>query len=85
MEISVQIDRLVLEGIDVPYGQQPLLQQAFETELARLLAAGGPVPGLLSGGAVPSMPAEGIPLESENSATRLGVQIARSVYGGLGG
>ena len=51
MNINVAIERLVLDGIDVPYHQRSLLQAAVEGELARLLADGGLAPSLLAGGA----------------------------------
>lgn len=84
MNINVHIDRLILDGIDVPREQRPLLQMAVETELARLLAADGLAPGLLTGGAVPYTPAEDIRLAREGDPSRLGEQIARAVYGGFG-
>jgi hypothetical protein len=84
MNIEVRIGRLVLEGIDVPHAQRPLLQAAVEGELARLLAAGGLGPGLQAGGALPSLPAGDIQLSRENNPTRLGQAVARAVHGAIG-
>jgi hypothetical protein len=39
MNISVHIERLVLDGLFVSHGQRPLLQAAVEAELTRLLTA----------------------------------------------
>jgi hypothetical protein len=41
MNINVNIERLVLEGVSVPPSQRPLLQAAVEAELAGLLTAEG--------------------------------------------
>lgn len=82
MNINLRIERLVLEGVDVPHSQRPLLQEAVETELARLLAEGGLGPELALGGAVPSVQAEPIRI-NEGSLGEMGRQIARSVYGGM--
>ena len=84
MNIEVRIDRLVLEGIDVPHAQRPLLRAAVEGELARLLAAGGLEPGLQAGGALPSLPGGEIRLINDGTPKQLGTQIARSVYRGIG-
>jgi hypothetical protein len=43
MNVDVRIERLVLEGIEVPYHQRTLLQTAVEAELARLITVGGTV------------------------------------------
>jgi hypothetical protein len=84
MNISVYIDRLVLDGIDVLYEQRPLLQLAFETELARLLASDGLASGLQASRAVRSVSAGEIQMAAELDPTRLGEQIARSAYGEIG-
>lgn len=80
--IRVHIERLVLEGLPVERSQGPLVQAAVEAELSRLLAQGGLGPQLAAGGAVPSVPAEGIRFEG-GSPAQMGRQIARSVYGGM--
>jgi hypothetical protein len=84
MNISVHIEQLILEGIELPHGERALLQATVETELARLLATDGLTPGLLASGAVPSLPAGEMQIGTERNPTRLGEQIARSVYGVIG-
>jgi hypothetical protein len=84
MNTQVYIERLVLDGIDVPHRQRPLLQATVETELARLLAAGGVAPGLREGGALPRVQGGAIQLAEGRDPTHLGKQIARAVYGGIG-
>lgn len=81
MKINVHIQRLVLEGIEVPRGQQAALQVAVETELARLLAEGGLG---LPGGSLRSVQGGQITGVNGNDPAGLGQQIARAVYGGIG-
>lgn len=83
MTIHVHIERLVLEGIDLPQGERPWLQTAVETELTNLLLNGGLAPALQTGGAYRSIQAQTIHLQS-SSAPALGQQIAQAVYGGIG-
>ncbi len=83
MNINLNIEQLILDGIDLPRHQRPQLQAAIETELGRLLAADGLTPRLQAGGAVPHVPAGAIQLTGENNPTHLGHQIAQAVYGGL--
>ncbi|MGB7921983.1 MAG: hypothetical protein WCF57_01930 [Pyrinomonadaceae bacterium] len=84
MNINLHIERLILDGVAPERGQEPLLQAAIATELARLLSAGGLAPDLISGGATPRLSAGEIRLPAEKSAHQLGQQIARAVYGGIG-
>jgi len=84
MKIQVDVERLVLDGIDLPAGQRPLLQSAVETELARLLTEGGLRPSLLAGGAMPSLRINAMQWAESSNPAQLGQQIARSVYGGIG-
>lgn len=83
MKIQVNIERLILDGIDIPAGQRPRLQAALEAELARLLSAGGLNPALTSAGSVPSLRVQTLNYSGNNPA-QLGKQIARSMYSGLG-
>ncbi|MEM8674591.1 MAG: hypothetical protein AAGF83_12055 [Cyanobacteria bacterium P01_G01_bin.67] len=84
MNISVQIERLILEGVTLAPEQRALLKTSLEAELGRLLATEGLSPSLQSGGWVSSLPAPLIQLDSNSNPTQMGQQIARAVYGGLG-
>ncbi len=87
MNIHIIIDRLVLDGITISQREQPLLQAAMESELARLLAEGGLSRSLGSGGAYPILAAAPIQLTNQltnQHPTHLGQQIAKAVYGGIG-
>ncbi len=84
MNINVQIEQLVLDGITLTPAQRPLMQAALEAELGRLLTAGGLSSELAGGVTVPSVPAPGIQLAPNNDPGRLGRQIANAVYRGIG-
>lgn len=84
MNINVNIERLILDGISVPHAQRPLLQAAVEAELGRLLVESGLGSELRSGGTVPSVPASPIQLSADGNYTQWGQQIAQSVYRGFG-
>ncbi len=85
MNINVEIERLILDGISLEPGQRAQLQAVVESELAQLLAMGGVSPDLRSGGAVPNLRANSIQLSGESNPSHLGKQIAQAVYGGIGG
>jgi hypothetical protein len=84
LKINIQIERLILHGIRVAPHQHKLLQAAVESELARLMSAGGLNQELAAGVAVPSVNAATMQLSSAAGPARMGQGIARSVYGGLG-
>jgi hypothetical protein len=81
--IKVHIERLVLDGLPVRRSQGPQVQAAVEAELSRLMSEGGLAPELASGGAVPSVRADGIK-SIGGSPAQIGRQIAKAVYGGVG-
>jgi hypothetical protein len=83
MNVNIYIERLILDGVDVPYAQRPALQAALEAELARLIGEGGLTPGLAMGGSFPRVPG-GMTLDGGGDPSALGQQIAQSVYGGIG-
>lgn len=84
-DIIIHIDRLVLEGIDLPPGQRPALSEALSAELGRLLSEGGLGAELRGGGAWRSLPGGtfelGGPAAEPGGLAR---QIAGAVYGGIG-
>jgi hypothetical protein len=80
MNVTINIERLVLDGISIPYHQQPLLQRAVETELRHLCTDSGLVNNLKSGGAVPYFAAGNIQVADENDPNKLGQKIAQAVY-----
>jgi hypothetical protein len=85
MKIQVHIERLILDGLPMEKRHGPLVRAAVEKELTRLLTVHGLGHEWQSGGAVPKVRASGIQLSNETQPTRLGQQIAGSVYSGIGG
>jgi len=83
MNIHLQIDHLVLDGLRVEPGDGDLVRASIEAELTRLLAAGAEAPGLRSGRALASAPVEPIRLVDGDAAATVGRKIARAVYGGM--
>ena len=84
MNVNVNIERLILDGISLGPGEGVLVKAAVEGELSRLLRSGSLASSLQSGGALTSVRAESIQVSAEGHPSRLGKQIARSVYGGIG-
>lgn len=84
MNVQLYVERLILDGVDLPPRQRPQLQAALETELARLLAEGGLSPHLQAGGALSGLRAGDVRLPAGGNPAQMGQQIARAVYGGIG-
>jgi hypothetical protein len=84
MNITLHIERLILDGLPIGSGQGATVQAAVEAELSRLLVQGGIAPSLQSGGAVPSVRAEAIQFTAQSTPAQMGQQIAHSVYAGMG-
>jgi hypothetical protein len=81
VNISLHIERLVLDGLPLRDGQGPVLQAALEAELSRLLEQHG-LAGL-SGGAIPQLSVAAIQLSPDALPAHWGAQIAQSLHGGL--
>ena len=84
MRINLQIERLVLDGVELPGGMRPRMQEAFESELSRLLVQNGLSRELLSGVALTSLNAPAIEIAQGARPQVLGQQIAQAVYKGIG-
>jgi len=84
MKINLHIERVVLDGLPIASHERGLVLSALETELTRLLTAGGLSSELMSGGAVPYLPANSIELTSGAIPAQLGQQIAGAVHSGIG-
>ena len=83
MNITINIERLILDGLPIAAAQGPLVQAALEAELGRLLAVDGLAAGLLAGGAVPALPAGAIRVQPGDTPAQIGTHIAQTLYGGL--
>jgi len=84
MKISVQIGRLVVEGLPVSNHDGPRVRAAVTAELERLIVAHGISDELRRGGALPAVQAGTLRIEPRTTPRQLGAKIARAVYGGLG-
>ena len=81
--IQVHIDRLVLDGLPVQNHEGPAVKKAFQAELGRLLAEGNLSAELTGGGAFREMPGGSMTI-GQRDPRKIGREIARVVYGGIG-
>jgi hypothetical protein len=96
MNVELHIERLVLNGLPLPPGGRAALAGALGRELTLLIQAGGVSPALLGGTGLPrltatlapsaliSAPARSAGNTAPAAGSRLGREIARSVYSCLG-
>ncbi len=80
--LDLHIDELALQGFPDMDGE--VLGAAVQGELARLLEEGGVPSRLGRGGQVDRVDGGAFTVEAGADVRRLGAQIARTVYGGLG-
>jgi hypothetical protein len=84
VKINLNIDRLVLEGIDLPPHRHAAVKGAAERELTRLLASESEALARLSGGNVPHLTTADIHIRRQDgspfAAEVLGNTIARAVF-----
>jgi hypothetical protein len=85
MNITVHIERLILDGLPITPGQRSQVQAAVEAELVHLFTTGGLSSSLLAGGTWPYVAAGDIQLANDDTPSSLGRRIARTVYTGIGG
>ena len=79
MNINLQIDRLILEEIDLSPSQRALLQTTVESELSRLLTTNGIPQHLAEGGNIPKLSTK-IDLKNNMNPRQMGQGIAKSIY-----
>ncbi|WP_328609092.1 hypothetical protein OG943_08205 [Amycolatopsis sp. NBC_00345] len=78
--VEVRIDRVVLDGLDLPPGQARVLGAALEAELARLFTASRPDAWPESA----RVRRAALRLPEDGTAVALGQDIARAIHNGLG-
>ena len=83
MRINLHIERLVLDGVPLDRHMTPLLEQAVQAELMRLLAQEKSPATALVSGATPALRGEAIRTEPAMSPLRLGNAVAQSVHGAI--
>jgi hypothetical protein len=84
MNISVHIERLILDGLPIAQRDRARLQAAIEEELSRLLTEGALAVDLRASGMLPRRTGGALELTSDEEPRLLGQRIARAVYGGIG-
>lgn len=84
MNINLHIERLVLDDLPIDRHQGNQIRLSVEIELTRLFAEQHFASQLTSGFSVPAVMASNIHVDAKPDSAKLGVQIAQSVYGGIG-
>lgn len=84
MNISVHIERLILDGLPIAQRDRARLQAAIEEELYRLLAAGSLAIDLRAAAMLPRLTGGPLELNGNEDPRLLGKRIAQAVYGGIG-
>lgn len=79
MNVHLHIERLVVEGVDVP--NRAALQAAVQTELARLIGE----QGIANAPHIGHVPRATAPAIHVGGATQLGASIATAVHRSVGG
>jgi hypothetical protein len=82
MRIELRIDRLVLEGIDLPPGQRHLVGAHVQAELVRLLRDGG-LAGAARHGAAVAVRGPAVDLPAGLPPPALGRLLAGAIYQGI--
>jgi hypothetical protein len=83
MTIRIDVERLVIDGIELDARGAEALRAAVAAELVRLFEQRRPGAGL-GGGAVPMLRAPAVQFDAGASPTRMGSQVAQAVYGSIG-
>ena len=83
MIVDIHIERLVLDGLPIPYRQQEHFKTAVEMELGHLFSTNNLPNSVMQGGAVSHLSSGDIHLNNEKDPTYLGQQIAQAVYKGF--
>lgn len=80
--IEINIEKLVLEGFG--HADRHQIGEAVEQELIRLFTEQGIPTGLEKGGNIARLDGGAIEIAPGSKASNIGINISKSVYGGLG-
>ena len=83
MNINIDIQKLVLEGMSISPSQGRKLQGAVEAELGRLLRTEGIPDNWQAGGVVSHVPSGAIQVKPGSNPTQMAQEIAQTVYRGM--
>jgi hypothetical protein len=81
--VSLHIERLILDGVEIATGQQHSLQAAVEGELTKLLIQDGLAHQSIAGGMLPRIVAPAIQFDAGNDPAAMGRRIAGAVFVGI--
>ena len=84
MNISIHIERLILDGLPLAPSDRSHLQSAIEEELARLLTNGALAVDLRTPGMLSRLTGGTLELTGDEEPRLLGKRIAQAIYGGIG-
>ena len=85
MNITLHIERLVLDGLRMEARDSAQVQATVEAELVRLLSESGIPAGLQAGFNQARIPAPVLRLNSSPNAREIGAQISEGIYGAFAG
>ncbi|MBO3457572.1 hypothetical protein G7B40_009205 [Aetokthonos hydrillicola Thurmond2011] len=83
MNINLQIEQLIVEGVNLYPKERRLLQAIVEAELSQLLTSQGLPPHWRSSGTVPSVKLAAMEFPPNSTSVQMGKQIAQAVYQGM--
>ena len=79
MTITINLEQIILEGIDIPPSQRPRLRVVVEEELSRLLQEKG-IPRQLSQGTAIACLSATVKVTKGKKTEQMGREIAQSIY-----
>ncbi len=83
MNINIQIDRIILENINISPSQRRHLQATVESELSSLLTTNGLPSHLQNGATLSSLPLGKVEVTNMTDIAVMGQQIAQQIYNQL--
>jgi hypothetical protein len=84
MNITLHIERLILDGLPISSQDAPLVRAAVEAELTRLFTERGIVPSPRTSSAVPHVRTGSISFAHDSPPAWLGQEIGGAVYQSIG-
>lgn len=85
MNVNLHIERLVLDGLDLPPRERLRLERAFRSELAQLLGSGHGRASSWSSAREQSTRVQTVRLPSASDGTSVGRRVAHAVHDAIGG
>jgi len=83
MNVHIDIERIVLDGLPLAPGEEARFRAALELELARRVAAHGLGAEALRGGALASLPPQPMSFPSGSTPAQLGRGVAAAIHQSL--